>query len=52
MNITPRQKQILDFIKASTKKKGFAPSLEEIKKHFGLNSVSTIHQHIETLKNK
>jgi adenine-specific DNA-methyltransferase len=49
---TKRQKQILDFVKSYTKKKGFAPSLEEIKKHFRLNSVSTVHQHIETLKNK
>ena len=52
MMLTPRQKQILDFIKNYTKKKGFAPSLEEIKKHFRLNSVSTIHQHIEALERK
>ncbi len=50
--LTKRQKQILDFIKIFTKKNSFAPSLEEIKKHFRLNSVSTIHQHIEALKNK
>ncbi len=42
----------MDFIKSFTKKRGFAPSLEEIKKHFRLSSVSTIHQHIESLKEK
>jgi len=50
--ITKRQKQILDFIKSSTDKKGYAPSLKEIKKHFKLSSESTIHQHIRTLEKK
>jgi len=50
--MTKRQKQILDYIKSSAKKNGFAPSLKEIKKHFGLSSESTIHQHIQTLSNK
>src|SRR3989344_2959414 len=50
--LTPRQKQILDFITASTKKRGYAPSLEEIKKRLKLNSVSNIHQHISALQEK
>src|SRR3989338_1044238 len=50
--LTPRQKQILDFITAYIKKRNFAPSLEEIKKHLRLRSVSNIHQHIEALENK
>ncbi len=50
--LTQRQKQILDFITAYSKKKGISPSLEEIKKHFRLNSVSNIHQHLEALKTK
>jgi len=50
--LTPRQKQILDFVKAYTKKRDVSPSLEEIKKHFRLNSVSNIHQHLEALKEK
>lgn len=49
---TKRQKQILDFINIYSKKRGFAPSLEEIKKHFRLHSVATIHQHIKTLEKK
>lgn len=50
--LTPRQKQILDFTKTYTEKKGFSPSFEEIKRHFRLSSVSTVYQHIEALKNK
>ncbi len=50
--LTKKQKQILDFIKKSAGKNGFAPSLEEIKKHFHLHSVATIHQHLETLQKK
>jgi len=44
--ITKRQKQILDFIKYFKEKKGYAPSIEEIKRHFRLSSVSTIHHHL------
>ncbi len=50
--LTLRQKQILDFVTAYSKKRGLSPSLEEIKKHFRLNSVSNIHQHLEALKTK
>ncbi len=50
--LTPRQKQILDFITNYNKRYGVSPALEEIKRHFRLKSVSNIHQHIEALKNK
>ena len=50
--LTKKQKLILDFVKKSAGKNGFAPSLEEIKKHFRLRSVATIHQHIATLRDK
>lgn len=49
---TKRQKQILDFITSFQKKKGFAPSLEEIKKYLKLSSVSTIHFHIKKLQSE
>lgn len=52
MTLTIRQKQIIDFIDDYSQKKGVSPSLEEIRIHFKLNSVSTVHQHIETLKKK
>ena len=48
--LTKRQKQVLDFIKSFKKKKRYSPSLEEIKKHLGLSSVSTVHHHVQLLE--
>lgn len=48
--ITKRQKQVLDFIKSFRDKKGYAPSLEEIKRHLHLSSVSTVHHHVKSLE--
>ncbi len=48
--LTKRQKQVLDFIKSFTDKKGYAPSLEEITKHLRLSSISTAHFHVSKLK--
>ena len=48
--LTKRQKQALDFITSFQKKKGFSPSLEEIKKHLKLSSVSTAHHHVKKLQ--
>jgi len=50
--LTKRQKQILDYIKTYIARKGFSPTFEEIKKHFKLSALSTVHQHIETLVEK
>jgi SOS regulatory protein LexA len=48
--ITKRQKETLDFIMAYQKKNGYAPSLEEIKRHLKLASVSTAHHHVKALE--
>ncbi len=48
-SITPRQRQVLDFIEAFTREHGFAPSLEEIAEHMGFSSVSNAHQHVAAL---
>ena len=50
--LTKKQKQILDFIKSYISKKGLSPTIEEIRKHFKLSAVSTIHQHLEALEKK
>lgn len=50
--LTPRQKQILDFIQDRIEKKGVAPTQQEIARHFKLSSVATIHEHIEALESK
>ncbi len=48
--ITRKQKEVLDFVKISSKEKGYAPSLQEIQKEFKLASVSTAHFHISKLR--
>ena len=50
--LTKKEKEVLDFVKVSTQINGFAPTLMEIQGHFQLKSVSTIHEHINNLKNK
>ncbi len=50
--LTKRQKQIFDYIKRYIEKYDYAPTFEEIKKHFRLSSFSTVHEHINSLKDK
>ena len=50
--LTKKQKQVLNFIKKYKGKKDYAPSLEEIKKHLKLASVSTAHYHIKKLQER
>jgi len=50
--LTKRQKQVLDFVTEYTRKKRMSPTIDEIRKHFRLNSVATVHQHLETLRSK
>lgn len=50
--LTKRQKQTLDFIKKYLAEHDYAPSLEEIKKHFRLSSVSTAHYHVQALQDR
>jgi len=48
--ITKRQKQVLDFITDYQEWKGYAPSLDEIRKKLKLSSVSTAHFHVSKLR--
>lgn len=50
--LTKRQKQIFDFISKYSEKREISPSLEEIRKHFKLRSVSNIHQHVEAIRRR
>lgn len=52
INLTKRQRQILDFISEFFQKHQYAPSLREIGQHFHLSSPATIHAHLTALKNK
>jgi len=48
--ISKRQKQIYEYIKKYIIKNDYAPSLDEIRIHFKLSSVSTVHHHISKLQ--
>src|SRR5574344_306236 len=50
--LTKKQKDVLGFIKKYYSKHKYAPSLEEIKKHLKIVSVSTAHFHIKKLQEK
>ena len=48
--LTPTKQKVLKFINSYTEKKGFSPTLEEIRRGLKLSSISTIHQHIRELE--
>ncbi len=48
--VTKKQKQVLDFITNYHNWKGYAPSLDEIRKKLKLASVSTAHFHVSKLR--
>ena len=50
--LTKRQKQIIEFIKDFKGKNGYAPSLEEIRRHIGVSSVSTVHFHLKKMQDE
>ncbi len=50
--LTPKQKQILDYIQGFIKENDYAPSYREIADHFEFSSVATVAEHIENLKSK
>jgi repressor LexA len=51
-DMTSRQKDVLEFIKASVRTKGYPPSVREIGKAVGLTSTSTVHGHLAKLEEK
>ena len=50
--ITKKQKPVFDFINTYISENGISPTIEEIRKKLKLKAVSTIHQHINSLKAK
>ena len=49
-NLSPRQREILDFIMSEIEKKGYPPSVREIANAVDLRSPSTVHSHLNTLE--
>ena len=47
--LTKKQKNVFDFIEKYRIRKEYAPSLDEIRKHFKLSSVSTAHYYVSRL---
>lgn len=47
-----RQRQILEFIKQQIRETGFAPTLREIADEIGVNSLATVHEHLQALEMK
>jgi repressor LexA len=52
MALTKRQRQIYDFIADFVQTHGYSPSFEEIGAALGLNSLATVHKHINNLEAK
>jgi repressor LexA len=50
--LTARQREILDFIRAEIHRRGFPPSVREIGQAVGLSSSSTVHSHLAALETK
>lgn len=50
--MTSRQREILDFIRAEIHRRGFPPSVREIGEAVGLSSSSTVHSHLAALEAK
>lgn len=48
--LTKKQKEVLDYVGLYVEKQGIAPSLEEIRKHFKLVSISTAHYYLSKLQ--
>jgi repressor LexA len=50
--LTKRQREILDYLNDFIQQHGYAPSLEEIGRRFGLSSLATVHKHLTNLQDK
>ena len=50
--LTKRQREILDYLNEFIQQHGYAPSLEEIGRKFGLSSLATVHKHLTNLQEK
>lgn len=52
MNLTKRQKEILDFIRAYREEQGISPTQREIREKFQLSSFGTVQKHLKRLEEK
>ena len=52
MNLTKRQKEILDFIRTYRDEQGISPTQREIREKFQLSSFGTVQKHLKRLEEK
>jgi repressor LexA len=52
VNLTKRQKEILDFIRGYRQSNGISPTQREIREQFGLSSFGTVQKHLKRLEEK
>lgn len=50
--VTPRQAQVLDFLRSSIKGNGMPPTRAEISKHFNWASANSAEEHLAALERK
>jgi repressor LexA len=50
--LTPRQREILEYIDETVRMRGYPPSVREIGEAVGLTSSSTVHNHLASLQDK
>lgn len=50
--LTKKQKQVFDFVNSYISENGISPTIEEVRKKLKLKAVSTVHEHINSLKEK
>ena len=51
-NLTPKQSEVYDYVKAAMREKGYCPTVREICLAVGLTSTSSVHAHLNTLERK
>jgi repressor LexA len=51
-DLTPRQRQVLEFVESEVAHRGYPPTVREIGEALGLSSSSTVHAHLAALQDK
>lgn len=51
-DLTPRRREILDFIERTIQERGYPPTVREIGAEIGLKSSSSVHYHLRVLEEK
>jgi repressor LexA len=50
--LTPRQREVLEFIRDTIRRKGYPPTVREVNDHFGFSSPGTARDHLKALERK